>query len=377
MIKVVIVDDEPMSVKRFSGLLAKTGMVTLAGAYTDPEEALKNTLADGAAVAFIDIEMPGMNGLELTEKLQEQNPLLDVVMVTAHDQYALEAYRAHAVGYLLKPVSLEEVARQLELIKLKREAHTVPETPPKLMIRSFGSFRCHTGEDTPHYFNWRTAKARELLAFLHHHQGNPVSRDVILDTLWPEMDLDRAVKNFHATSYYLRESLKERHLANCLERLNGAYRLRMELVESDEAHFLQQQSLAENTESFLEAQRKMAALYQGAYCEEDDYPWAEEKRTRYEQDFMDAIHQLSDNYLNNNEWQEAANVLRRLLQMDPYEEKHHEKLLEVFIQQNNWPAAKAHYQYVKTLFLQDLGEMPGESLQHKIALFQANRENTV
>ncbi|MEN1759943.1 response regulator [Anoxynatronum sibiricum] len=374
MLKVIIVDDEPMSVKRFSGLLAKTGMVTLAAAYTNPEEALKNAAIDGAAVAFIDIEMPGMNGLELTEKLQEVNPMLDVVMVTAHDHYALEAYRAHAIGYLLKPVSLEEVARQLELIRLRRETHKPPERPPVLSIRSFGRFRCHTGEDSPAYFNWRTAKARELLAFLHHHQGKPVSRDVILDTLWPEMDLDRAVKNFHATSYYLRESLKERNLANCFERLNGAYRLRMDLVDSDEAAFEQQKQLMEATENQLESNKRMAAIYQGAYCEEDDYPWAEEKRTRYEQEYLEALQRLVDDLLEKKELQEAAQTLRRLLQVDPYEEKNHEKLMDIFIMQDNWPAVRAHYQYVKELFLQDLGETPSQSLRDKIACFHVKQE---
>ncbi|SMP61875.1 response regulator [Anoxynatronum buryatiense] len=374
MLRVIIVDDEPMSVKRFSGLLAKTGMVTLAAAYTNPEAALKNAVIDGAAVAFIDIEMPGMNGLELTEKLQEVNPMLDVVMVTAHDHYALEAYRAHAIGYLLKPVSLDEVARQLELIRLRREAHKPPETPPVLSIRSFGRFRCHTGEDSPVYFNWRTAKARELLAFLHHHQGKPVSRDVILDTLWPEMDLDRAVKNFHATSYYLRESLKERNLANCFERLNGAYRLRMDLVDSDEAAFEQQKQLMGTTENQLDRNKRIAAIYQGAYCEEDDYPWAEEKRTRYEQEYLEALRGLIDDLLEKKELKEAAQILRCLLQVDPYEEKNHEKLMDIFIMQDNWPAVRAHYQYVKELFFQDLGETPSKSLRDKIAHFQAKQE---
>ena len=180
MLNVIVIDDEPMSVNRLTGLLNKTGMVKVVGGFTDPEEALLSRLAGNTDIAFVDIEMPTMTGLVLAEKLQEQNPGLEVVMVTAHDHYALEAFQAHAVGYLLKPVALEAVSHQLDMMNQKRKGRNHSSETAALNIQTFGHFQCFTDNGKPDYFNWRTAKAKEVLAFLHYHQGSPVTSDFIL-----------------------------------------------------------------------------------------------------------------------------------------------------------------------------------------------------
>jgi two-component system, LytTR family, response regulator len=368
MLRAIIVDDEPMSIKRFSGILNKTGLVILVGAYTDPEEALGNAVTDHADVAFIDIEMPGMNGLTLTEKLQEKNSLLEVIMVTAHDQYALEAFRAHAVGYLLKPASLADVTRQLNILEAKRAGRHEKSLRGILYVNTFGRFQCYTGKDDPHFFQWRTAKARELAAFLYHHQGNPVTRDTVLDTLWPEMDLDRGIKNFHATSYYLRESLKERDLGYLFVRTNGAYRLKWNEINSDEKEFLKASRKLEQGIAGLEELELITSIYTGHYCEEDDYIWADEKRFRYEEIFQRALNLLIDHQIKKDDRVSSARSLRRLIQLNPYNEAAHERLIDFFLANDDLSAAQAHYYQMKELFLNELGIEPPQHLSLKIRM---------
>ncbi|MDW7670129.1 MAG: response regulator [Bacillota bacterium] len=365
MLRVIIVDDEPMSIKRFSGILKKTGLTILVGTYTDPEEALENAVSDHADVAFIDIEMPGMNGLTLTEKLQEKNSVLEVIMVTAHDHYALEAFRAHAVGYLLKPASLADVTRQLNILETKRAGQREKPLRDILHINTFGRFQCYTGKDDPDFFLWRTAKARELAAFLHHHLGNPVTRDTVLDTLWPEMDLDRGIKNFHATSYYLRESLKERNLGHLFERINGAYRLKWNEINSDEKQFLNASRKMDQGIAGWEELELITSIYTGHYCEEDDYTWAEEKRFQYERIFQKALNSLIDLQIKKGDRVSSANSLRRFIQLDPYNEAAHERLIDFFLENGDRPAARAHYNQMKELFLNELGVEPSKHLTLK------------
>ena len=114
MIKAYIVDDERLAVQRLTRLLQATGRVEIAGSTTDPEAALAFLTAHAVDVLFLDIQMPGLSGFELLERL-ESNPL--VVFTTAYDRYALNAFAVNAIDYLLKPIERERLDRALDKIE--------------------------------------------------------------------------------------------------------------------------------------------------------------------------------------------------------------------------------------------------------------------
>jgi len=121
-----VVDDEPLAVKRLARMLEETGRVTVAGTSTDPVDALAALSEHPPDVLFLDIQMPGMNGLEMARLLDPQ-PL--VVFTTAYNQYALEAFQVNSIDYLLKPVEESHLARALDKIERLR----IPgATPPDL-----------------------------------------------------------------------------------------------------------------------------------------------------------------------------------------------------------------------------------------------------
>ena len=109
-----IVDDEPLAVKRLARLLEETGRVQIAGTATDPEDALA-ALNRGLSVdvLFLDIQMPELTGFELLEQLN-QSPA--IVFTTAYDAYALKAFEANAIDYLLKPVEMDRLVRALDKV---------------------------------------------------------------------------------------------------------------------------------------------------------------------------------------------------------------------------------------------------------------------
>ena len=366
MLKVIVIDDEPMSVNRLTGLLNKTGLVEVLGGYSDPEEALLAKVAETIDIAFVDIEMPTITGLVLAEKLQEQNPSLEVVMVTAHDHYALEAFQAHAVGYLLKPVTLTSITRQLDLMNQKRKGWIKPAETFDLTIKTFGLFQCFTGNDEPDYFSWRTAKAKELFAFLHYHQGSPVTRDEILESLWPEMELDKAVKNFHATGYYLREALKKRNLDHLLERKNGAYRLKWEEVNSDEKSFIEAMEVLMKGNPGMETLEAILQIHENTYCGVDDYRWADDRRNNYESLYLRALDTLAEKLDEMADDKRKLSVLRQMIKQDPYNEEFHEKIIEVLLRTRHIEAAHQHFNRMEKMFKEDLGIEVPKHLYQKI-----------
>jgi two-component system, LytTR family, response regulator AlgR len=112
-LKVLIVDDEPPARERLRGLLAELGDVEVVGEATNGEEALSHSHDLAPDVVLLDVRMPGMSGLEAARHLNVLDEPPAVIFTTAYDQYAVEAFEAQAVGYLLKPVRKEQLAASL------------------------------------------------------------------------------------------------------------------------------------------------------------------------------------------------------------------------------------------------------------------------
>src|SRR5215510_16604100 len=112
-LKVLIVDDEPPARERLRALLAEIGEVEVIGEAANGAEALSHTHDLAPDVVLLDVRMPGMDGLEAARHLNVLEEPPAVIFTTAYDQYAVEAFEAQAVGYLLKPVRKEQLAHAL------------------------------------------------------------------------------------------------------------------------------------------------------------------------------------------------------------------------------------------------------------------------
>ncbi len=123
MIRAILIDDEPKALEILHDKLLKLfPEIRVEGLYADPSEAEKEMDETNPDIVFLDISMPQMNGLEWLASLPERN--FEVIFVTAYDEYAIEAFKHAAVGYVLKPLEEEElriaVTHALENLKLKK-----------------------------------------------------------------------------------------------------------------------------------------------------------------------------------------------------------------------------------------------------------------
>jgi len=118
-LRAFVVDDEKLAVDRLVRLLDATGRVVIAGTSTDPEDALERLRRADVDVLFLDIQMPGLTGFDLLERLDRDLP---VIFTTAYDRYALEAFSVNSIDYLLKPVDPDRLNRSLDkLSRLSKE----------------------------------------------------------------------------------------------------------------------------------------------------------------------------------------------------------------------------------------------------------------
>jgi len=119
-LRAVIVDDEPLARDELTFLLRQCQGIEVVGEAGRAEEAATLCADTHPQVAFIDLRMPGLDGLALAQMLRQKWPRLHVVIVSAHDDGALRGFEARVADYLLKPVRLERLRRTIERIGAAR-----------------------------------------------------------------------------------------------------------------------------------------------------------------------------------------------------------------------------------------------------------------
>lgn len=132
-----IVDDEPFALELLESYARKTPFLELKGKYSSAVEALGCLCEQAVDVLFLDIQMPGLNGMEFSKMLDDRTR---VVFTTAFSQYAVEGYRANALDYLLKPVSypdfLEAARKALQWFELLGQAAQPGGGPECIYVKS-------------------------------------------------------------------------------------------------------------------------------------------------------------------------------------------------------------------------------------------------
>lgn len=112
--RVLIVDDEPLARDRIRALLRNQQNLEIVGEAGSGPEALEKIARDIPDVVFLDMQMPGIDGLEVAAIAMANEPKPAIVFVTAHDRFAVEAFSVRAVDYLLKPFDQERLLQSLQ-----------------------------------------------------------------------------------------------------------------------------------------------------------------------------------------------------------------------------------------------------------------------
>ncbi len=129
---ILIVDDEKLALARLKRLLNDEGITQIIEC-DNPIEAIKEASKNRFDVAFLDISMPNINGLDLASTILDLNPEIFIIFQTAYEEYALEAFKSGGMDYLLKPISNESVSNALE--KVKKYSNTKEKSTKKIMAK--------------------------------------------------------------------------------------------------------------------------------------------------------------------------------------------------------------------------------------------------
>lgn len=235
-IQVIVVDDEPLAGCHMVSLLGTCDDVVCLGVFRRGRDALAFLEENTVDLAFLDIEMPGMDGLALAERMRAIDPFVEFVFVTGYGQYSLAAFEQYALGYLLKPCDRTRMLYYLEQARYLREKRS----RSVLHLRTFGSFDAFVKGEPVLFSN---AKAKELLALLADARGGQVGMEKACDLLWEMHPYDESVKALYRRAVSdLRKTLGEYCGPGVLRAMRGAISLNASVVSCDYWRYLEGES---------------------------------------------------------------------------------------------------------------------------------------
>lgn len=278
MLRAIVVDDEPIILNELASMLANDKRIEIIGMYNDPLQLLQEIERLSPDCVFMDIEMPGLSGIELAERMSmEGNIQPDIVFITAYNHYASQAFDVNAIDYLLKPISPERMYKTIDkLVKRMEESRRMElgSAPVEVQcqIRSFGAFEV---KQDGRAVKWTRTKSKELLAYLLQYEGKWISKYKLCDEQWGEYEPERALAYLQTSLYALRKNLKA---AGCtglhIEYVNDRYRLKVTDAKWDYHQFEAVYAQYKQTHAQELAQQALA-LCTGEYLEGEDWPWSD------------------------------------------------------------------------------------------------------
>ena len=228
--KAIAVDDEIYMLETLQEAVSASSDIERVEAFSACSAALAYATENPVDIAFLDINMRGIGGLGLAEKLMELHPRCKIIFCTGYEEYAVSAFQLHVSGYLMKPITPEAVQKEIDHIKGVKAAEKL------LTIQCFGNFEVfYNGGILP----FKRKKAKEFLAILIDRNGAGMTAKQICALLFPD-DTDDA-KN----AAYLRQLVMD--LKNTLKAIQAEdvfrhdtpyYRVDTNLVRCDYLSFL-------------------------------------------------------------------------------------------------------------------------------------------
>lgn len=253
------------------------------------------------------------------------------------------------------------VRQYLEAHSEKKNDKGEVQEEEKARVDTFGYFRVlyHGMEPV-----WRTKKAKELFAFLFSRQGAPVTKDIILENLWPEYDEEKASQLFYTTMSYMKKNLEAVGLVHLVVGVRKQYRLDMSLIESDYQDLLSIKNAIEQEQwQMINTLPNVTDFYQGEFLEFCSSDWCHSIRTHMERICLQCCRMLGTYELRCGSYLNAVNYLEFFRKINPYSEHVITTLLTSYGRGKDYRSVEKVYRDTKEIFRKELGIEPGESIK--------------
>lgn len=363
--KAILIDDELLALNYLEHQLLTITDVEVIGKYTDPmlgKEAIEKREVD---IVFLDIHIPGISGIELAEILLEGQPNLQIVFVTAYENFAIQAFELNALDYILKPVRKERILKTINRIKHRRDIKTdgnIRELAALEMnlLQQVSIFQSQ--QHIPLY--WRTTKVQQLFLYLVHYRGKIVSKSELIELLWRDYEPKKAYAQLYTSIYHVRKTLKSFRNYFIIRNTSEGYVMTLKNVTLDVDRFNDFiQSGLNISDKTIEVFERELSLFKGDYLEGYDYLWAEGERQRLQHLWVGTSLKMLSWYHTNNNLEKALILGLEICNRYPLVEEAYFSLMKIYAEnENNHSSVHYHFHRLKTVLMEELNVEPSPAI---------------
>jgi two-component SAPR family response regulator len=271
---IIAVDDEQYALTGLKSAILealsnnKSSSDLILSCFNNSEDALEYAKTNRVDTAFLDIEMSGMNGLFLAKQLKDLYGRTNIVFVTGHSQYAVDAFALRAKGYIMKPFTAKAVREAIEHLQ-DTVSHTdnmktlAPTSEKRLHVKTFGNFEIFVDGNK---LKFDRTKTKELFAYLISRKGAGCNNNEIAAILWENKEDSNSLQTmFRQLVVDLTQRLEEAGMQEVLIKERGSLAIAVEKISCDfydfcdginvndyMGEFMNQYSWAEFTNTYLD-----------------------------------------------------------------------------------------------------------------------------
>lgn len=374
--KLLVIDDERMAIEHLKTIFEKSQEVELnnLAAFVSPSDALEWAQTEQVDVAFIDIEMPEMNGMVLAEKLKTSQPHLEIVFVTAFQEYAVEAFELYALDYVLKPVRPKRMLATLNRLHTRlEEKKSMVKSLEMVTIHLLGNLTIQRG-DQDIDLKWRSGRVKELFALLLHFRQKPISKFDIIDYIWPDFSDKKAFTHLHMTMYRLRQLLQTHQLNVVIKFQDESYQLSLGaeiLVDVNQwyQHLKRYPTVtAANVRTCIDALQ----LKRGRYMQNLDYSWADNEQAYLEKSYTNRLIDIARILLESNQYDEAIKYYEQAFHLNNYDEQITIDLFKLYALKHRNMDIERFYHKIERIYQEELGIPMSKRIERWYRSWQKN-----
>lgn len=388
-LRIMLVDDENLALLQLERMITNAfiehgvqDQIQELKGFQFVQQALEYAKISPPDLIFLDIQMPEISGLEAAEYFQQMLPNVEIIFVTAYDEFAVKAFELNAMDYMLKPVSAvrlnKSVGRVLESYNVQQQQPVAAEEPQaRQKIYCFNHIRFQIGNGVIEYPKWRTAKAQELFAFLLHHRGEFVPKYSIINMFSPELDKKRAMTQLYTIIYQIRKCVKEANLEIKIDNdsIQEGYCLRLENTVIDAEQWERElQQLQPHHSEYYRKLEELLYQYEGDYMGNYDYLWAESERERLRQLWVSHAKQFLQHLYAIKDWTRLLKLGDKMNVFSPYEFEYGIYMMEAYDQLGQYDKLKQFYEKQEQTMLEELDLPLPEDMIHWYEAWLASRK---
>ena len=227
---ILAIDDEKLALASLVETIKEALPEATIYNYRDPLIAFQELDNVQIDIAFLDIRMKGLNGIDVATKLQENNPKINIIFTTGYSNYQDQAFKMHASGYLRKPITKEDILEEVN--HLRYDVKDIPNC----FIETFGNFNLYVGGKL---VKFKRKLSKEMFAYLVDKRGTSVNRQELSLVLFNEITYTRKDQDYLSKIIKsLKETLKENHIEDILIQQYNSYYIDVSKVVCDVYEYL-------------------------------------------------------------------------------------------------------------------------------------------